>query len=707
MPTEVISSIKPAGGGDYTSLNAWEAAKRSNIVTADQIQIAEVYSGGNSLSAQLSITTGWTTNSTHYVEIRAASGYEHAGTYDLNKAYASTSTMATIIASIDIKIKRMQIICTAGGGFQNGIFQHQTSNKIIEIDRCIIKGNTTGGVGCQGIYLENTVYANVKIHNTIIMMTGSASSSYRSCIYTYGGCEIYNCTMYAQDNGESSNSYGIKNYSNTNPVLSNNNYICAKVCYYDPYATLTKGANDATNTSEATTASLRSIAYSTDNFTNVSAGSEDYHIFDTSALYHEGTVIAGVGNDIVDVVRGATWDIGAFAVEEIVFTDVPIAKLGGYLEGVTSFERSAYVGGYISGTYITIPPIKLGGYLSAKALTGFNRVGILGGLLRAIGLTCPYAELGGYISSVVVKDVPIAKIGGSISGLYTKYFNLGGYLFGRPISTSFIECHARTLIKAKSDEVYQQALDIDANVVFKGLKDNDFNAQFQVEDTGSSEFGAEFTVEKYKQPPQVFIQTITPGSGNLVNGVRKITVVASGILMDGQEWKHASIDFGEPFASSQPLIFNENASISGFTSSPYWMASHDYHASGVYVITVRAIDNYGMVGMDARKLNLASGLTAGVQYPYMAISATPRNGIVPDPLLVSFTVSTSGISSIKTPADENILWNFGNLENSQFKSPKTYYSSPGEYAPKLMWRWKAPNGQYIWIEDTLLIGFNY
>lgn len=69
MPTISIKTIKPGGGGDYTSLSAWEAAEQANLVSGDLIKVAECYPGVDALQCTLS---GWTTDATHYIWIRGA-----------------------------------------------------------------------------------------------------------------------------------------------------------------------------------------------------------------------------------------------------------------------------------------------------------------------------------------------------------------------------------------------------------------------------------------------------------------------------------------------------------------------------------------------------------------------------------------------------------------------------------------------------------
>ncbi len=367
---------------------------------------------------------------------------------------------------------------------------------------------------------------------------------------------------------------------------------------------------------------------------------------------------------------------------------------------------ATYVGGYMSAGYYPTHPDrqKLGGYLLSKVLTGHQNYAMVGGLARAVILICSTAVIGGYISTVVVSDVPGSYIGAYENARYVKDAIAGGFMWGQPANTEYAESHARTLVKANSKDVINQEINIDGQVTFKGLGAKDFNATFTMMNTDKAEFAGKINIQKYRRAPTVTITSVTPQTSILTNGVCQVTVSATGSFGDGTEWKHAYIDFGEPYTNDTAIHFNEDASISGFTTNPVWSATHDYHASGVYNIVARAIDENGCIGSDIAILNLASGLVAGVDYPKLDIGATPRSGYVPDPLLVDFHVHCSG-TSLNYPADNRILWNFGNLESSHLQNPSTYYAAPGLYAPTIRLQYRNANGDVIWVADSLLLGW--
>ncbi len=383
-------------------------------------------------------------------------------------------------------------------------------------------------------------------------------------------------------------------------------------------------------------------------------------------------------------------------------------KFGGYLTSDAKIYPTRYFGAYLDCRgYLPVPDhYLLGGLVNSKISPEFGQYALFGGLLRGIELICPVGVCGGYISSIVVKDRPAVYVGGYTDGRYEKSAYFGGFAYGHPSNTQCAEAHARALVKANSRQVVGQDINLDAQVIFKGLQNSEFNAKFVMFNTDFAQFAGKVEVQKYKVVPTVQITSVTPTNTGLVNGARKVTVSATGTKGDG-EWQSAYIDFGDPISSTSPLIYNNNASISGFETHPVWTSTHDYHASGVYNIVVRAIDSNGCIGSDVAILNLASGLVAGVDYPKIDIGATPRQGFVPDPLRVDFHVHCSGaVPSLSTPSDTRLLWNFGNLETSRQQSPTTYYGAPGRYTATLRMRYVRPDGKVVFVSDSLLLGFN-
>lgn len=369
--------------------------------------------------------------------------------------------------------------------------------------------------------------------------------------------------------------------------------------------------------------------------------------------------------------------------------------LGGFVDAaVGSFI--AYLGGYVEGggTHVT-------GHLGGYVLTNSENyvTGLLGGYFKAEPGVGVQGILGGYATSLNLTPGN-GILGGIASGLHDKIGYLGAYALGMPNYVQYAETHARALSKASSENAVDQGLDIDAELVLKALGADDFNSKLILYRRNFAEFYAKLKVQKHRSAPSIVITSVTPSSGVLIDGARQVAVVASGTLGDASEFISASIDFGVPTAYMH--------SISGFsTAGPIWTASHDYTASGVYIITARAIDNMGMTATDVYVLNLASGLNPGVDYPYIRITGTPRVGTVPPVLQISFTTEASGVvTSLGTYSNENLYWDFGNRETSHKINPKTYYHSPGWYAPTARFRYVNLNGTSIWTGDTLLLGWN-
>lgn len=78
MPTTVVKTIR-ASGGDYTTLSAWEAAQQGDLVTADEIRVAECYNDWPSGLNDSVVIDGWTLDASHYVKITVAPGHRHSG----------------------------------------------------------------------------------------------------------------------------------------------------------------------------------------------------------------------------------------------------------------------------------------------------------------------------------------------------------------------------------------------------------------------------------------------------------------------------------------------------------------------------------------------------------------------------------------------------------------------------------------------------
>lgn len=323
MPTTVTKTVKPGGGGDYTSLESWESSEQSNLVSADEIHVCECYSGGNLLgtpgnSFRLS---GWTTNATNHIVLKAADGHAHEGGPDTNKAYAKctansgssdTTLTRAFWISEDIKIQNLQFIATSRNT-QFGILFVQAIFNLIEVDGCIIENDRPSAYTgtAVGVRIQNPIAT--KFHNNIIIMRPKSSSAnvYALDGQQYGGGtapthEIYNNTIaFAEDCRKAT---GIRTQW---PSLdSENNYFyldgTASETVYNTAlgASITQGSNDKTDSD---------AAYSTATFASVTDGSEDFSLVTGSNLIDVGITLSSVTTDAVGTSRpsGSAYDVGA------------------------------------------------------------------------------------------------------------------------------------------------------------------------------------------------------------------------------------------------------------------------------------------------------------------------------------------------------------------------------------------------------------
>lgn len=323
MPTTVTKTVKPGGGGDYTSLESWESSEQSNLVSADEIHVCECYSGGNLLgtpSNQFRLT-GWITNATNHIVLKAADGHAHEGGPDTNKAYAkctaNSGTTDTTLSrpfwiSEDIKIQNLQFIATSRNTSFGVLFPQAIFN-LIEVDGCIIENDRPSAYTgtAVGVRIQNPIAT--KFYNNIIIMRPNSSSSnvYAMDGQQYGAGtapthEIYNNTIvFAED---CSRATGIRTQW---PALdSENNYFYLDGTQQETIyntalsGTITQGSNDKTDSD---------AAYSTATFASVTDGSEDFSLVTGSNLIDAGATLNSVTTDAVGTSRpaGTSYDVGA------------------------------------------------------------------------------------------------------------------------------------------------------------------------------------------------------------------------------------------------------------------------------------------------------------------------------------------------------------------------------------------------------------
>jgi len=336
-PDQYIYTIKPGGAPpgdcDYTTLNNWESGTRSNLVTQNRINIAEVYSGNNSITGSLVISTGWTTDTTHYVEIHAATGHEHTGVWSTSKAYAYAASGLIFSNNKDLRLGKMQFKWDDDGA---QFFLSQGTSAWaahVDVDRCIFIQDNPSGDYSRGLTLGSEWWSgDCTIRNSILLIN-HGKRLLTNTTPRQGNHRIYNCTFSVNPAVGSSWSTPYLPIDSTGCLVTeeNNYYNVNSVStwpsvygYFGPSSQVVKGTHTATSNTEAVTANLRNIPYSTATFQNITVDSENLRpvVSGSNKLLDNGANLTGSGvtTDIIGTARPlfGGFDIGAFE------NDIPI-----------------------------------------------------------------------------------------------------------------------------------------------------------------------------------------------------------------------------------------------------------------------------------------------------------------------------------------------------------------------------------------------
>ena len=157
---EVVSSVIPGGGGDYTLLSTWEAGEQRDLIASDEIEAAECQSG--EITNNVAVA-GWITDAAHYPEIRAASGHEHGG---LRTAGFRVTDAAGIIRvdQSDLKVRGIVILPTS-------------NNRGINVDL---------GAATLRLTVDSNVIYGGGVSNGIGVFVGAATTAYVFNNFIYG-----------------------------------------------------------------------------------------------------------------------------------------------------------------------------------------------------------------------------------------------------------------------------------------------------------------------------------------------------------------------------------------------------------------------------------------------------------------------------------------------------------------------------------------
>lgn len=308
-----------AAYGGITSIYGWGACATGDLTCKNMIAAAKIDGAWTSAdTAAVIIRDTWTTDATRYVKVYTTPSARHDGKWNTNKYRLETGTgAATLKVNTSYTIIDGLQIRNSGTASTDNVVELYGYMQAFTIKNNIIKN---GYRGIQYGMLANG--SNTYIYNNIIYGAYYTGIEFASS-YT-GSNFVYNNILYG--NNTSSSDYGGGVNINSTVTLSNN------ILMGHPTGMLKKDIisgggpesyNISSDTSAAGTGSLTSRIATTNTtpiagfwvvFTNLTSGSEDFHLQNSSEndALNAGTDLSSVfKGDVDNGLRSGAWDIGA------------------------------------------------------------------------------------------------------------------------------------------------------------------------------------------------------------------------------------------------------------------------------------------------------------------------------------------------------------------------------------------------------------
>jgi hypothetical protein len=239
MPT--IKTIKPAGGGDYTTLALWEDYADGQS-SADQW--AECYTGGDLGPVNLDSASWPNSTSSSYPKVYAADGHSHYGSI-LSGAYiSSTGSLPPFQTTVEhTRLEGIRMVSTVDT-YKAARFSNSSSGLGCRIEKCLIHGSFQYGIwigqsGGSGVESGNYIVNNIVIINgqqtndpAGIYVFGTDGSGGTTNVYAW-----HNAIYVSNSDSKTNIGFQFTNISGCilNPTVENNVIIGGNPSYHTSY----------------------------------------------------------------------------------------------------------------------------------------------------------------------------------------------------------------------------------------------------------------------------------------------------------------------------------------------------------------------------------------------------------------------------------------------------------------------------------------
>lgn len=308
----LYKTVKPSGG-DYTTLQACLDANKKDLragTGSDEYFDIEIDGSWSSADTTAATTTGYTTDSTHYINIYTTATARHNG----RSAAASGGTNYRLVVAVtaltvtvsDLIVDGLEI-SSRGSAYADcrGIF----ANGDAITGGCIIKNNVVHDCYDTGYYAIGVgiyMHRGGLVYNNIVYNCGAQGLSSGG---DYGAnISFYNNTIYNYNLRNGSYPGLIVVGANNSTTNVKNNLVIAGA---NGGACFSIGSGTSSNNGGSDT-SGDTDNLTTSEFVSVTGGSENLHLATGATSIDAGTSLSGVFTvDIDGTTRSGTWDIGA------------------------------------------------------------------------------------------------------------------------------------------------------------------------------------------------------------------------------------------------------------------------------------------------------------------------------------------------------------------------------------------------------------